>query len=295
MKLHQIFAISICWATVLLTSCEALLKVPIPGCTDPHSFNYDPEATESDGNCLKMYGCTGYQGGYANSGHISTSIGNTYVDGLLQEEIGYQRAFFQQVPAQLLILFEPSAEFANCYANAQGELLVGYHFFQKHIGQYNELAVAGVMAHEYGHRVQFQHFQQGKWFNDYAGKFQVELEADAFSGLYMALAKGAYWSEMEPYFQATFDAGDYMYNSRDHHGTPQQRMACAHLGVTAAAAILNGQLGTQYDQIHQYFIQEIRSRIAPRSGEVPSLAGSFPEIALPRLTYTQRQAYFPHE
>lgn len=295
MRLHQIFVISICGAIMLLTSCKALLKEPIPGCTDPHSFNYDPEATESDGNCLAMQGCTGYQGGYTNSGQISTSIGNTYIDGLLQQEISYQRAFFQQVPAQLLILFEPSVEHANCYANSQGEMLVGYHFFQKHIGQYNELALAGVMAHEYGHRVQFHQFQQNKWFSDYAAKFQVELEADAFSGLYMALAKGEFWSEMEPYFQATFDAGDYMYNSQGHHGTPQQRMACAHLGVEAAAAILKGQLGPQYAQIHQYFIQEIRNSIAPRSEEAPVAVDALPEIALPRLTYAQRQAYFPHE
>lgn len=236
---------------VLISSCQKK-----KGCTNPDSFNYDSEAELDDGSCNEMYGCLGYVSNMSNSGSTGITLNNQYYDIIMNQEVAIQKIFFNGIPANVFILYEQSASQKNAYANVDGYILFGYHMFYYTVSQYGELPVAGILAHEFGHRVQFT----AGW-NAYKENAHMELEADAFSGFYMALAKQWAWSQIQNYYANVYATGDYYFNSPVHHGSPQQRLEAAYLGVqTGISALQNGTQYT-YQQLHDLFIKEIENNI----------------------------------
>jgi hypothetical protein len=127
------------------------------------------------------------------------------------------------------------------------------------IKTYGELPVAGILAHEWGHRAQFSIGWQ-----DYKKNAYRELEADAFSGYYMALAKQYAWSQIQSYYQNIYASGDYNYNNPQHHGTPDQRLQAAYLGVNTAIYAMNNGIKYTYNDLHNLFISKIQTEIAPK-------------------------------
>jgi len=226
------------------------------GCTDNNSFNYNPEAKKDNGSCKEMKGCLGYRSGYTNSGTLGTSLYHPYYDQAMNEEVGIQRTFFNGIPASVLILYEPDYTKRNAYALPTGQIHFGYFMFQYIVNSFNELAVAGILAHEWGHRTQ----QTLGWIQTSKNP-EIELEADAFSGYYMALAKSYAWSQIQGYFASTYAAGDYNFNSPQHHGTPNQRIAAAYLGVQKAVDAVNNGQPYSYEQLHTIFLTTIKDEI----------------------------------
>lgn len=127
----------------------------IRGCRNSFSFNYNPLATEDDESCEDMHGCLGYVTGQGNSGSAGLTLSNAYWDQKMSEEVTIQRNFFGEILAAVFILYEPSPEYKNAYATPDGKILFGYFMFYYTIQSYGELPVAGILAHEWGHRVQF--------------------------------------------------------------------------------------------------------------------------------------------
>lgn len=243
---------------IACASCCKVFNIDCPeGCQSPDSFNYDPNAKESDDSCLSMTGCLGFNGGYTNSGRLTNTFDNLVYDQKMTEEIAIQSQFFDCCPANFSVLVEPSPENKNAYANSNGQILFGYHMFYHTIARYGELAVAGVLAHEWGHLVEYR-------FNWNQEQPFMELEADAWSGFYMALRKQYAWSQIEGYFRNVYATGDYNFNSPTHHGTPNERINSAYLGVLLAIEILQSGEPLTYQEIHSRFEQAIRNDIAPR-------------------------------
>lgn len=242
------------------------------GCTLSTSFNYDPTAEEDDGSCREMFGCTGYATGYSNSGYLTNTLGDQFWDQKMIGEIGIQSNFFNGIPASVYVLVEPSPAQKNAYADpSQGRILFGYYMFYYTINTYGELPIAGILAHEWGHRVQ----QVYGWKN-YTRGMQAELEADAFSGFYMALCKQFAWNSIQSYYQNVYATGDYNFNHPSHHGTGDQRLASAYYGVTVALdAIQNGKQYT-YQELHTLFINEINAHIGQKTTK-----GNYPEVEYP--------------
>ncbi len=92
---------------------------------------------------------------------------------------------------------------------------------------YNDVAPQAILAHEFGHQVQYQ-------LNLFEGEGpeatrRTELMADAFSAYYLSHARGAsmQWKRVKQFLQVFFNIGDCAFDSFDHHGTPKQRMAAA--------------------------------------------------------------------
>lgn len=288
MKLIKILLYFFCF--VALVSCD-LFKgsddedpTLIEGCTNLNSFNYSSEADTDDGSCIEMYGCLGYFGGYSNSGSLGVTLNDPYWDQKMNEEVIIQRNFFNGIPANVYVLYEPSVNHKNAYASPQGQIMFGYHMFYYTISVYGELPVAGILAHEWGHRTQFYH----NW--GYDEKHYQELEADAFSGFYMALAKQYAWANIESYFANVYANGDYNFNHPTHHGTPEQRLASAYLGVNTAIEILNSGKPLSYQELHSLFINEIETYInnEPQSNR-------FIEVKYPEnLTNAYIESLFPY-
>ncbi|MBC5774704.1 hypothetical protein H8S95_11575 [Pontibacter sp. KCTC 32443] len=128
-------------------------------------------------------------------------------------------------------------------------------------GTDSKVAFAGVLAHEWGHQVQFKNFKSwfGVEFNKYPytaeGTRLMELEADVLTGYYLTHKRGATynWKDAAQFLQLFYNIGDCSFTSEGHHGTPNQRMAAARLGwVIAKVTYPVGHILTA-DEVHALF------------------------------------------
>jgi len=246
----------------------------IKGCMISNSYNYNPQAQEDDGSCKTMFGCLGYAAGFSNSGSLGVTLNNASYDQKMNEEVAIQKNFYNGIPAAVYIWYEPSPEMKNALATPGGQILFGYSMFYYTVSTYGELPVAGILAHEFGHRTQFTY-----GWNDYTTNAQKELEADAFSGFYMALRKQYAWSQIQSYYQNVYASGNYDFNHPQFHGTPEQRLASAYLGVTTAINAMNNNIQYSYNDLHTIFIQSIKFQIGGRKA-----APDFREVKYPVIS-----------
>lgn len=100
---------------------------------------------------------------------------------------------------------------------------------------FDDVAPQAILAHEYGHHIQFQlHLFTGS--NTPEATRRTELMADAYSAYYLSHARGAsmQWKRVQQFLAVFFNIGDCSVNSSGHHGTPAQRMASAQWGYSVA-------------------------------------------------------------
>ena len=100
---------------------------------------------------------------------------------------------------------------------------------------YGDVAPQAILAHEYGHHIQFQLNLFGNSNSPEATR-RTELMADAYSAYYLSHARGAsmQWKRVQQFLSVFFNIGDCSVNSSGHHGTPTQRMAAAQWGYSIA-------------------------------------------------------------
>jgi hypothetical protein len=181
------------------------------------------------------------------------TLGSPQDDLIFGNETSRQEQFWAGLPTQVSILNDCSAP--NAYSTPSHQILYGISLFQRLVQNFhgNPLPVAGVLAHEWGHQAQFAN---GWMTPDQSTARATELEADAFSGYYMALVGQFSWAPITDYFTAVTSFGDYDFNSPSHHGTPQERLGAARLGFdTGVQALQTGPLS--YTQLHQIFSSRI--------------------------------------
>ncbi len=100
---------------------------------------------------------------------------------------------------------------------------------------YGDVAPQAILAHEFGHHIQFQ---LGLFTDESSPEAtrRTELMADAYSAYYLSHARGAsmQWKRVKQFLQVFFNTGDCSFTSNGHHGTPTQRMAAAEWGYSVA-------------------------------------------------------------
>jgi hypothetical protein len=99
---------------------------------------------------------------------------------------------------------------------------------------YGDVAPQAIIAHEYGHHVQFA--LNVVFVNSPEGTRRTELMADALSAYYLTHKRGATmnWHRVQQFLQVFYSIGDCGFNSNGHHGTPNQRMKAAEFGYQIA-------------------------------------------------------------
>ncbi len=101
---------------------------------------------------------------------------------------------------------------------------------------FEDVAPQAILAHEYGHQIQFQRnvFDDGPRTAEKTRR--TELMADALAAYYLSHARGAtmQWKRVKQFLQVFYDIGDCGFSSTGHHGTPLQRMAAAEWGYKLA-------------------------------------------------------------
>ncbi|AUD01441.1 hypothetical protein [Spirosoma pollinicola] len=100
---------------------------------------------------------------------------------------------------------------------------------------YGDVVSQAVLAHEFGHHVQFQ---RGLFTDAYSPEStrRTELMADAYSAYYLSHARGAsmQWKRVQQFLNVFYNLGDCGFTNYGHHGTPRQRMAAADWGYSLA-------------------------------------------------------------
>lgn len=90
-----------------------------------------------------------------------------------------------------------------------------------------DVAPRGILAHEYGHQLQYR---LGA-FDDHArtpeATRETELEADAMAGYYLSHPRGERLrtKRVDAFIRTDYEVGDCSFTSSGHHGTPNQRSA----------------------------------------------------------------------
>ena len=96
--------------------------------------------------------------------------------------------------------------------------------------EYGGAAVAGIAAHEGAHIVQFSTPNLHQRLNERTVR-RIELHADFLAGYYFSRTNRTEKS-LIVFGQSLFSKGDYEYNDRQHHGTPEQRVAAMRAGYS---------------------------------------------------------------
>lgn len=101
---------------------------------------------------------------------------------------------------------------------------------------YGDVAPQAILAHEFGHQIQFDLNLFSAGPSTPEGTRRTELMADAYSAYYLSHARGAamQWKRVQQFLQVFVNIGDCSFTSTGHHGTPTQRLAAAQWGYELA-------------------------------------------------------------
>lgn len=114
-----------------------------------------------------------------------------------------------------------------------GTVLFGQVLFQDLMSRYQDqgFAVLAVAAHEFAHVAQFRSGVDRQLLHNQQTVKRVELHADFLSGYFLGFRK-----RQDPNIKVwaaghtLYRIGDYHFNNRNHHGTPDERVAAAEAG-----------------------------------------------------------------
>lgn len=204
------------------------------------------------------------------------TLGNVKDDKLLFNVYNITAEFFSEYPTSFFILHEPTAFDANAFAsrkNGNNYIYFGEQMFYL-LKADNEddyyVNILGILAHEYAHIVQFNLDVDRKKIDINRNQRQVinigesiilsELEADAFSGYFMYHTLMRREAIVE-FIDMMASLGDYAFESKQHHGTPQQRQAAAELGILAAKDLDENNITLSFKELRYKFLGDIISTI----------------------------------
>jgi hypothetical protein len=181
--------------------------------------------------------------GYAFGGNgpnvpprIATSSGDAETDRFLGRALARLASTFQVSPG---FAFFDDGNSPNAFAssetlvgNGPGTVLMGMRLFSHLMARRdNGIAVIGVCAHEFAHIHQMSGGYRGRLASLHATVKPVELHADFLAGYYMARRKAEHPGlDLRMLALELYKRGDTEFTSRQHHGTPDERLGALSAG-----------------------------------------------------------------
>lgn len=154
------------------------------------------------------------------------------------------------------------------YASSNNVIVIGDGIVStlSETGLDNKLVFSGILAHEWGHQVQFNNYSN--WYAGTAPSPEFtrlkELEADFFTAYYLTHKRGGTynWKRVEQFLDVFYNIGDCSFTSDGHHGTPLQRTNAAYAGYQLADQTWpKGKILTE-QEVHQAFLNSLDEIIA---------------------------------
>lgn len=125
------------------------------------------------------------------------------------------------------------------------------------------LVYSAILAHEWAHQIQLDHFNSWYSGQDSNSPEQpthiLELEADYFAAYFLTHKRGATynWKRVEEFLSLSFTLGDCSISSSTHHGTPNQRRRASQMGYELAAAAQKKGHILSPEEVHQAFLASL--------------------------------------
>lgn len=150
----------------------------------------------------------------------------------------------------------------DAFTKSNGLLVIGDGILKSLVdsGIDENIAFTGVIAHEWWHQAQFEFSEIWNYKDNLVSSEKsrfTELEADFAGAYFMAHKRGATynWKRIEEYFQLSFNVGDCLVNSDQHHGTPEQRLAAAKSGHELAESAKKKGKILSPEEVHLAFLE----------------------------------------
>lgn len=188
----------------------------------------------------------------SNTGQLAmqpiNQTGNSFIDNATMLEATRLKSTLQVNP---YVSFGDDTGSPNACASPQilttdyldGYILIGVNLIRESLAQGNQSYIPIVMAHEFGHIVENKY-----GYTPGGSAKRRELVADYLSGAYFVHRNVHYgYTDFNHTFSRVYQSGDTQFLSANHHGTPQERVACAYEGYRLASALAaqNGFISTQ--------------------------------------------------
>lgn len=166
----------------------------------------------------------------ANGIELLRTSGNSDLDRSISLELTHVADSFNVLPG---FGFYDDSDGQNAFAldetfipNTKGTVIFGKQLLSDELAsnEWGGLAVAGIMAHEFGHIFQYQ-----SKFYDLLTQAQstdrlLELHADYLAGYYLGLKRLRSGEiDIKGFLDSLYLKGDTDFHSPDHHGTPIDR------------------------------------------------------------------------
>jgi hypothetical protein len=166
------------------------------------------------------------------------SSGNGKIDRAIIAELKKILKIFPIDPGFKFIDDQSPNAFAipdNVVAGTTGTVFIGLRLINNEFSQseYGGVAVAGICAHECAHVYQMNTGYMSALSGPTAKL--VELHADYLAGFYLGKDGSHPSAHIDLFAQSLYSRGDYNFNNRQHHGTPEQRLAAMQKGYGAGA------------------------------------------------------------
>ncbi|TDO50736.1 hypothetical protein EV643_104230 [Kribbella sp. VKM Ac-2527] len=128
-----------------------------------------------------------------------------------------------------------------------------------------DVAPQAILAHEYGHHVQFADGLMRTDLPTPEATRWAELMADAYSSYFLTHARGAamQWKRVELFGEMFYQLGDCGFTADGHHGTPNQRMRSALWAYSVADAARPQGTILPARSFYDLFVTQYPTLIAP--------------------------------
>lgn len=106
---------------------------------------------------------------------------------------------------------------------------------------YSDVTAQAILAHEYGHHVQFQRNLFQTTLTGPEATRRTELMADSYAAYFLTHARGdaLQYKRIQQFNQVFFQLGDCGFTNGGHHGTHTQRLRAADWGYSVASSAAN--------------------------------------------------------
>jgi hypothetical protein len=166
----------------------------------------------------------------ANGIEMFKTSGNTDLDRSINLELTHVADSFNVLPG---FGFYDDSDGKNAFAtpetripNTKGTVVFGIGLLSEELfrNEWGGLAIARIMAHEFGHIFQYQSEFYQLLTQSQSTHRLLELHADYLSGYYLGLKRLRSGEiDIKASFDSSYLSGDADFNSPDHHGTPIER------------------------------------------------------------------------
>jgi hypothetical protein len=120
---------------------------------------------------------------------------------------------------------------------------------------YNDIAPQFVLAHEFGHQIDFANAHIDPSISNAEYTRALELRADGYAGYFAGHSQGLVWPsrKLGHLLDLPYSVGDCAFTSPGHHGTPNQRKKAGNVGYQAAYGQRKSSTKLKSEQFYKVF------------------------------------------